>query len=107
MIAKQDGKIDFDKSPAEIERQIRAFDPWPGAYCQYNDQQMKLWRAQCPGQPLDAENGTIVDVSDDGIDICCGGGLLRVTEIQLPGKKRVDIKSYLRGNKIEKNTILG
>lgn len=107
MIAKQDGKIDFDKSPAEIERQIRAFDPWPGAYCQYNDQQMKLWRAQCPGQPSDAANGTIVDVSDDGIDICCGGSLLRVTEIQLPGKKRVDIKSYLRGNKIEKNTILG
>lgn len=107
MIAKQDGKIDFNKTPTEIERQIRAFDPWPGAYCQYGDQQMKIWRAECSDQQSDAENGTIVDVSDTGIDICCGGSLLRATEIQLPGKKRVDVKSYLRGNKIEKNTLLG
>ena len=102
MIAKQDGKIDFHKTPTEIERQIRAFDPWPGAYCQYGDQQMKIWRAECLTQQSDAEYGTIVGVSDAGIDICCGGILLRATEIQLPGEKRVDVKSYLRGNKIEK-----
>lgn len=107
MIAKQDGKINFEKTPVEIERQIRAFDPWPGAYCQYGGGQMKIWRAECLNQHSDAENGTIVDVSDEGIDICCGGSILRVTEIQLPGKKRVDIRSYLRGNKIEKNTLLG
>lgn len=107
LIAKQDGKIDFDKTPEEIERQIRAFDPWPGAYCQYKEQQMKIWQAVCLGQQSNAENGTIVNVSDEGIDICCGGSLLRATEIQLPGKKRVDIKAYLRGNTIEKNTLLG
>lgn len=107
MISKQDGKIDFNKTPVEIERQIRAFDPWPGAYCQYEDVQMKIWRAQCMNQKSDAEKGAIVGVSDEGIDICCGGSILRATEIQLPGKKRVDIKSYLRGNKIEKYTILG
>lgn len=107
MISKQDGKIDFDKAPAEIERQIRAFDPWPGAYCQYGDLQMKIWCAVCINENTDAENGTIVNVSDEGIDICCGGSILRAMEIQMPGKKRVDIKSYLRGNKIEKDTILG
>ncbi len=107
MIAKQDGKINFSKTPVEIERQIRAFDPWPGAYCRYGDGQMKIWQAQCLDQHSDAENGTIVGVSDEGIDICCGGSILRATEIQLPGKKRIDVKSYLRGNKIEKNTLLG
>lgn len=107
MIAKQDGKIDFGKTPVEIERQIRAFDPWPGAFCRYKDQVMKIWRAECTGRQSDALNGTIVEVCDEGIDICCGGSILRAVEIQLPGKKRVDIKAFLRGNKIEKNTLLG
>lgn len=106
LISKKDGMIDFTKTPEEIERQIRAFDPWPGAYCAYKGETMKLWKATCLDKDSDAEPGTIVNVSDEGVDICCGGRLLRVTEIQMPGKKRVEVKAFLRGNTIEKNIVL-
>jgi len=106
LISKKDGMIDFAKTPEEIERQIRAFDPWPGAYCAYKGETMKLWKAECLEQKSDAVPGTIVNVSDAGVDICCGGRLLRVTEIQMPGKKRVEVKAFLRGNVIEKGIVL-
>lgn len=106
MIFKKDGQVDFSKRPEEIERMIRAFDPWPGAYASYNGDVMKLWGAI----PLEEENhaayGTITDVTLEGIRVSCGGGTLLITEIQLPGKRRVSVKDYLMGNSIEKNSIL-
>lgn len=106
MISKADGKIDFSKKPVQIERQIRAFDPWPGAYCSLNGATMKVWKADVIEKTTDRENGTVVEVSNNGIDVCCGGEILRITEIQMPGKKRVTVDAFLRGNKIEKGTIL-
>ena len=107
LITKGDGKIDFSRTPQEIERQIRAFDPWPGAYCGYGDGQMKIWKAECLDGERKGVPGEICGVSDEGIDILCGGGILRVEEIQLPGKKRIEVKAFLRGNFIEKGRILG
>ena len=105
-IQKEDGKIDFSKSPEEVERLIRGFDPWPGAFCSYNDMTMKLWK----GQPLDEktteEPGTVLCADKEGLKIACGGRALLVTEIQVPGKKRVLVTDYLRGNTIEKGTVL-
>lgn len=106
LISKKDGIIDFTKTPEEIERQIRAFDPWPGAYCAYKGETMKLWKAEVLDKSSDAAPGTIVNVSNDGIDICCGGRLLRATEIQMPGKKRVEVKAFLLGNKIDEDIVL-
>ncbi|MEE0514575.1 MAG: methionyl-tRNA formyltransferase, partial [Emergencia sp.] len=104
LISKQDGKIDFTKTPSEIERQIRAFDPWPGAFCGYGDGQMKIWKAE----PVSADAGgrspgEILSAEDTGLDVVCGDGVLRITEIQMPGKKRVAVKDYLRGNRFDKD----
>ncbi len=106
LITKQDGKIDFTKSAEQIERQIRAFDPWPGAYCTYREQTLKIWKVKVL-EGADGETpGRILEVSDEGIDIACGSGILRAEQIQLPGKKRVAVKDFLRGNHIEKDCIL-
>lgn len=107
LISKEDGKIDFEKSPVEIERQIRAFDPWPGAYCTYGQATMKIWKAKpvvtdTGGKPA----GTIVNVNAEGIDIVCGDGILRAMEIQMPGKKRMEVRAFLLGNSIDKTQIL-
>ena len=104
LISKQDGKIDFTKTPSEIERQIRAFDPWPGAFCGYGEGQMKIWKAE----PVSADAGgrspgEILSAEDTGLDVVCGDGVLRITEIQMPGKKRVAVKDYLRGNRFDKD----
>lgn len=107
MLSKKEGHLDFSQSPERLERTIRAFDPWPGSYGYLGKKMMKLWKAEVPGITTDAADGTVVAAGDDGIDIAAGGGILRVTEIQMPGKKRVGVKAYLKGNSIEIGTVLG
>ena len=68
---------------------------------------MKFWRAEVPGIQTDAADGTVVAAGEAGIDIAACGGILRVTEIQMPGKNRVEVKEYLKGNSIEIGTVLG
>ncbi len=106
MIFKQEGKIDFTKEPDTIERLIRGFDPWPGAFCEYGDMVMKLWKAEPLPQNTGKEPGTITKVSPKGIEIACGNGTLLVSEIQVPGKKRVAVSEYLKGNRMEEGMIL-
>ena len=107
MISKKEGHIDFSMKPAQIERIIRAFDPWPGAYAYYGDKMMKLWKAEEEGIGTDAADGTILKADPKGIHIAAGGEILTVTQIQMPGKKRVDVKEYLKGNSIEIGMVLG
>lgn len=107
MISKKDGLIDFTNSPQQIERLIRAFDPWPGAYTSYNGKLMKIWQADVKEGKNGAVPGTITGVSDAGIEIAAGGGTLLARVIQLPGKKRVAVAGFLKGNRIETGSVLG
>ena len=107
MISKKEGHLDFSQMPVRLERTIRAFDPWPGSFGYLGDKMMKFWRAEVPGIQADAADGTVVAAGEAGIDIAACGGILRVTEIQMPGKKRVEVKEYLKGNSIEIGTVLG
>lgn len=104
MISKKDGKIDFNKSPDEIERLIRGFDPWPGAFCSLDGETVKIWRANAIEETSENKPGTVVFADETGIGICCGGKILKVTEIQAPGKKRMKVSDYLRGHKITKES---
>jgi len=106
MISKADGHIDFRRNPEEIERRIRAFDPWPGSYAEMNGKTFKLWKAVALDRETDAAAGTVVAAGKEGLDISAGGRVLRVTQIQAPGKKRMETGDYLRGNVIEIGTVL-
>ena len=106
MISKADGHIDFTMSPEEIERRMRAFDPWPGTFAEIGGRTFKLWKALVPGQKTEAPAGTVLAADKNGLDIAAGGGVLRVTELQAPGKKRMPTGDYLRGNMIEIGTVL-
>ena len=106
MISKADGHIDFTMSPEQIERRMRAFDPWPGTFAEMGGKTFKLWRAAIPGKKTDAPVGTVVAAGSEGLDISAGGAVLRVTELQAPGKKRMKSEDYLRGNSIEIGTVL-
>lgn len=107
MIAKRDGEIDFSWSPERIERLIRAFDPWPGAFTSYQGKLLKIWQAEVSGAACAQPAGTIVGITEAGIEISAGGGTLIAQVIQLPGKKRVAVRDYLKGNSIEKGSVLG
>lgn len=106
MISKADGHIDFTMSPEQIERRMRAFDPWPGTYAEADGRTFKLWRGTALQQGTDAPAGTVVAAGKDGLDISAGGRILRVTQLQAPGKKRMAAGDYFRGNSIEIGTVL-
>lgn len=106
LLKKQDGKIDFCRDPRQIERQIRAFDPWPGAFCTYREKTLKIWRAECPDTRCELPPGIVAAVHSDSIDVSCGGKLLRVTELQLPGKRRTAAADFLRGHRILPGDVL-
>ncbi|MGI6721792.1 MAG: methionyl-tRNA formyltransferase [Anaerovoracaceae bacterium] len=106
MIYKKDGHIDFNMDPEAIERKIRAFDPWPGAFCDYRGKMLKIWKAHVIDKPCDQPAGTVVSADDDGIVISCGGRLLAADVIQMPGKRRMKAGDYLRGNNIDKYELL-
>lgn len=104
LISKKDGKIDFSKSPVEIERLIRGFDPWPGAFCNLGEDVIKFWKAIPADETTAKQDGTVLAADKDGIKVACGGKVLVVTEIQAPGKKRMAVGDYLRGHAIEKGS---
>lgn len=105
-ITKEEGRIDFSKTPGYILRQIRGLDMWPGAYCNYGETIMKVWDGQHVEGTTDRDPGTILGLSDQGMDVAAGGGILRICEIQMPGKKPVSVKEYLKGNSIDIEMIL-
>lgn len=107
MIEKKDGLIDFSKSPRDIANMVRGLDPWPGAFTYYNEEIFKIWEAVATGEKIDAAPGTVVDVKGDAIYIAAGNELLKVTVIQVPGKRRTTVGEFLKGHTIAKGTVLG
>lgn len=106
MIFKTDGHVDFSKSAASIERQIRAMNPWPTAYALYHGTQMKLLAGTTKPERSAYRPGSILAVTDRGIEIATGDGILCVTKIQMPGKKKMPVADYILGNHIEINYVL-
>lgn len=100
-IKKSQGKIDFEnESNVIIERKIRAFDPWPGAYCNLDNKILKIWKAEVKEGSSQESPGSIIKVNNDSFDIICRQGILRVTEVQLQGKRRMHVADFIRGKKL-------
>ena len=102
-IEKHEAAIDWRQPAAVIERRIRAFDPFPGASSALGTDNIKIWRSEiesCP-RPSDGRPGQILQVNDEGIDVACGEGTLRLTELQRPGGKRLPVREFLRGHALQ------
>lgn len=109
MLDKQLGNIDWNKTAVEIERLIRGLTPWPSAYTNWNDKVMKIWDAEVSVMDVEMEDvnpGTIVKVDKDSFYVQTGEGLLKVCELQIPGKKRMDAGAFLRGYQVKEGEIL-
>ncbi len=99
-ITKELGQIDFSKSAVEIERLIRGLNPWPSAYTSLDGKTMKIWDATVVDQATDKEPGTIIELTKNTLKVATGKGSLLINELQLEGKKRMDIISFLNGYQI-------
>lgn len=106
MLDKKMGDIDWNQSAVSIERLIRGLNPWPSAYTDWNGKVMKIWEAEVVEKQTEEVPGTIVDVEKDGFLVQTGVNCLKVTALQIPGKKRMDAGAFLRGYQIEEHTIL-
>ncbi len=92
---KAEARLDFQRSAIELERQVRAFDPWPVAEGDIAGETLRIWAAQAIEREHHAEPGTVLSAGREGIDIACGQGALRVTALQRAGGKRVAAVDYL------------
>ncbi|MCQ2512866.1 MAG: methionyl-tRNA formyltransferase [Lachnospiraceae bacterium] len=107
-ISKEDGRIDFSKSAEEIERMIRALNPWPTAYTSLEGKTFKLWDADVVSDSAEQEKpGTVIASGKTLLIIKCGDDSLSLKEVQMEGKKRMAIADFLRGKKIEIGTVFG
>ncbi|MGP3397817.1 methionyl-tRNA formyltransferase [Coxiella burnetii] len=86
-IQKQEALINWRKSAVEIARQVRAFNPTPIAFTYFEGQPMRIWRATVVDEKTDFEPGVLVDADKKGISIAAGSGILRLHQLQLPGKR--------------------
>ena len=108
MINKSFGEIDFNEPAEKIERLIRGLNPWPSAFTHHNGKILKLWDADvCNDTDSSAKAGTVTQVDKDTFIIKCGNKSLKINELQLEGKKRMDSASFLRGNGIKTGEKLG
>jgi methionyl-tRNA formyltransferase len=90
---KEDGRVDWTKPAVEIERLVRAFDPWPGAFTFLGELMLKLWRVELADAQL--EPGEL-----NGEFVGTGKGSLRLLEVQPAGKKRMEYEVFLRGHSV-------
>ena len=107
MLTKALGQIDWTKDAAVIERLIRGLNPWPSAYTSYEGKTLKLWAADVVTEKSEAVPGTVVRVEKDSFYVQTGSGLLKINELQLEGKKRMDSAAFLRGYPMTEGTVLG
>ncbi|HIZ82340.1 MAG TPA: methionyl-tRNA formyltransferase [Candidatus Mediterraneibacter pullistercoris] len=110
MLTKELGNIDWTEPAVRIERLVRGLNSWPSAYTYWNGKLMKIWRAEVlQTQPEDAGDirpGTIAAVGRDSFTVRTGDGDLRILEVQMPGKKRMETGAFLRGNTMETGDVL-
>ena len=104
-IRKSEARIDWSASNVEIERQVRAFDPFPGAETSYKGTPLKIWEATL----ADGEGapGTVLEASADGLVVACGKGAIRLLALQKSGGKRLRVAEFLPGARGITGAILG
>ena len=107
MLDKELGRIDWSRDAASIERLIRGLNPWPSAYTLWEGKTMKIWAAEVLDGDSALPCGAVADVTKTGFSVQTGSGLLRILELQIPGKKRMSADAFLRGYRMEPGTRLG
>jgi methionyl-tRNA formyltransferase len=99
-IDKAESRVDWTQSAVQIERRVRAFDPFPGVGAMIGGQPLKIWKSQIDSTetPFSAGPGEILSANADGIRVACGQGVLRIIELQRPGGRRLGAAAFLQGH---------
>ena len=106
MLSKDVARINWNLSSKKIKCFVRGLNPWPIAYTQYKQKNMKVYEVAVLDEVSERESGYVLDVSDEGIKVVCGEGVILIKKIQFPGGKPMEVKEYIKGHSIEKDIVL-
>lgn len=98
-IAPEEEKINFNIDARKVFNLIRGLSDEPGAYCEYNGQRIKIYKASIEKNDSDASPGTIINIKKSLI-VKCKTDAISIIELQIPGKKRMNVKDFLNGQKL-------
>jgi methionyl-tRNA formyltransferase len=105
-IRKEEARIDWSRSAVEIDRMVRAFDPWPVAETRWDGQQLRIWEALPRDTKHAAAPGQVIECTDGGIDVATGAGILRLKRVQLAGRSAMSAGQFLNAHRLD-NAVLG
>ena len=105
-VQKSEALIDWDRPAEAIDRQIRAFNPFPVASTAFRGEALRIWRAQLLTDTGGAA-GHVIDVARDGIVVACGSGALRLLELQRASSKRLSAAEFLLGTPVVRGEQFG
>jgi methionyl-tRNA formyltransferase len=98
-LSKTEARIDWQQSAVQIDRQIRAFNPWPIAECVLQGEPVKLLRGRVTNEgEASAQPGTVLGLRDDALAVACGDGVLQVLELQRAGRKPVAARDFFNAS---------
>lgn len=101
-LEKSEARIDWSLPATDLARQVRAFNPWPVAWCELEGERLRVWSAEPIGDSRQLGlPGEVVAADETGIVICAGTGGLRLLEVQRPGGRRMPVADYLRAHSIQ------
>lgn len=98
-LSKEEARLDWNLSAAQLERCIRAFNPWPVSYFTVDRQPVKVWQASVLMETTDAEPSTIVHADKHGIQVATANGILNLTQLQPAGKKLMSAQDLLNSRR--------
>lgn len=99
-LSKAEALIDWQQPATQIERLVRAFNPWPVAETRYQGQQLRIWRAKALSDSAQAAPG-VTRVNGHNLLVACGTGMLCLEEVQLPGGKRLPVAAFLNAHALD------
>ncbi len=107
LLTREDGLIDWSRSAAVIHQRFRGFQPWPGAFTTLRGKKLIVHAMRVFDSSAVETAGTTL-VRPEGLLVCCGGGsLVQLHEVQLEGKKRMEIGEFMRGYQVKSGELLG
>jgi methionyl-tRNA formyltransferase len=100
-IDKAESRIDWTQDAAAIDRQVRAFNPWPVAETRLAGEQLRIWQAHAVNTPAkdakSADPGSIIELTHENMLVQCGSGALAVTNVQRPGRRPMSVRDFSHG----------
>jgi len=101
-IDKAEALLDWNASVVEIDRRVRAFNPWPMAETSFAGEQLRVLRARIADQPAsDAVPGTLLGIAEDGLRVACGEGVLAVRDLQRAGKRPISARDFANAVRLD------